>query len=174
MSKPSNEFVDDDATVGLLRMSERQGVFSQASVADTPQLVRLMADYYAEDNYPFNAAHAKRALHELISCPALGWLWRIDWQHECVGYLAVTLGFSLEYHGRDAFLDELYVMPHARGHGLGRQALMLTERQCRDAGVHALHLEVERDKSAAMRLYQRRGFRNHERVLLHKILDSAT
>ena len=78
-----------------------------------------MRAYYREDDYPFDEALAARAIRELLANEQLGWLWVIESNHEIVGYLAVTLGFSLEYRGRDAFIDELYLRPEARASGLG-------------------------------------------------------
>ena len=40
-----------------------------------------------------------------------------------VGYLVLTLGYSLEYGGRDAFIDEVYIRSSYRGRGIGTAAL---------------------------------------------------
>ncbi len=92
--------------------------------------------------------------------------------HRVVGYLAVTLGFSLEYRGRDAFIDELFIEPGSRGLGLGREALEIAERYCRECGVRALHLEVERHHQSAFELYRRTGFEDHDRYLMTKWLHN--
>ena len=44
----------------------------------------------------------------------------------------------------------------------------LPQRACRAAGVHALHLEVERDKRRAIDFYRRAGFEDHDRYLMTK------
>lgn len=86
------------------------------------------------------------------------------------GYLVVTLGFSLEYGGTDAFIDEVYLEPAARGRRLGTMAFQLAEDWCRSRGVRALDLEVEHDKLDAPRLYLRLGYNEHQRHLMTKML----
>jgi ribosomal protein S18 acetylase RimI-like enzyme len=86
------------------------------------------------------------------------------------GYAVLAFGFSLEFHGRDAFLDELYVRESFRGSGVGTACLEWLEAVCRAEGVHALHLEVDRTNAGAKRLYHRLGYGDHDRHLLTKWL----
>jgi ribosomal protein S18 acetylase RimI-like enzyme len=85
-----------------------------------------------------------------------------------VGYIAVSYTFSLEYFGRTAFIEDLYIKPEHRKQGLGRQALEVAEAECRKRGVLALHLEVEERNNPANTLYERFGFRAPDRKLLSK------
>lgn len=147
--------------------------FQPAIEAHIDAIVAMMRDYYAEDDYHFNEGDARAALLQLIRRDAAGRLWTAHVDGNTVGYLAVTLGFSLEYRGRDAFLDELYVSEPYRGRGLGREALRIAEQYCRDAGVKALHLEVERHRESARILYERHGFAEHNRTLLTKLLNDS-
>lgn len=132
--------------------------FRPAVEADVDAIVGMMRTYCAEDGYPFVDAEARQAVRQLLGDPALGGLWVAQHDGRVAGYLAVTLGFSLEYRGRDAFIDELYVAPFARGAGLGREAIRLAEAYCRERGVRALHLEVEPHREAARALYRDSGF----------------
>ena len=132
-----------------------------------------MRRYYAEDGYSFDETGARRALRELIEKETLGRVWVAEDAGDVIGYLAVTLGFSLEYRGRDAFIDELYIAADHRGRGLGREALEIAQRYCRDQGARALHLEVERHRTAARELYRRIGFEDHDRGLMTLWLDHA-
>jgi ribosomal protein S18 acetylase RimI-like enzyme len=138
---------------------------------DIDAVIAMMRRYYAEDGYPFVDADARQALRDLVRDGNLGRIWVISNQARVIGYLAVTLGFSLEYRGRDAFIDELYVAEEARGKGLGRKALEMAEAYCRERGVKALHLEVEHHREAAYDLYRRSGFELHGRALMTKLLD---
>jgi GNAT superfamily N-acetyltransferase len=83
----------------------------------------------------------------------------------------VTFGFSLEFRGRNAFVDELFVREEHRGRGLGAAALAVAEEFCRGLGIAALRLEVERENPRAQELYEREGFRVHPRHILTKWLD---
>ncbi len=105
-----------------------------ATRGDLPILGCLHGAFYEEAGYAHDADRAGAALGELASDPTRGRLWIILGSEGPVGYLAVTFGFSLEYHGRDAFVDEVYIQPEARGRGLGRAALAAAESECRAAG----------------------------------------
>jgi len=105
-----------------------------------------------------------------LSDPSLGRGWVFESAGQSVGYLVVSLSYSLEYGGRDVFVDELFLIPEYRGRGFGSAALSAAENFCRDVGVRALHLEVETDKTGAQALYRRWGFANHRRFLMTKLL----
>jgi ribosomal protein S18 acetylase RimI-like enzyme len=145
-------------------------VVRPAGPSDADRVAGLMRAYYAEDGYPYDEPLARAAVAALIDDASLGRLWVIESGGTVVGYLALTLGFSLEYHGRDAFIDELYVAPEHRGRGLARAALDAAEQACHELGVRALHLEVERDNAAGLSLYRKLGFSGGERYLLTKRL----
>lgn len=82
----------------------------------------------------------------------------------------LCLGFSLEYKGRDAFVDEIYIRAAFRGQGLGKRALEFPEAECRALGVQALHLEVERANTNAQEVYRKHGFIDQDRYLMTKPL----
>lgn len=142
--------------------------FRPAVTSDVEALLRLQAAYYADDGYPFVEAEARGCWQRLLEEPGYGRAWVATHDGRLVGYSVVTFGYSLEYRGRDAFVDELYVAPEWRGRGLARAALSVIEAECREAGVRALHLEVERNKETARGLYRRWGFVEHDRVLMTK------
>jgi len=108
----------------------------------------------------------EKALANLIGRPDLGGVWLIGAAGGPVGYLVLTWGYSLEFGGRDAFLDELYLEAAWRGQGLGRQAMRFAEEACRANGVLALHLEVERENVKAQAFYDKTGFENRAHYFL--------
>jgi len=136
-----------------------------ATPADSSAVLDLMARFYEEEGYPFDPEKARSALEPFLATPALGRAWLLRDGGVAVGYFVLTLGWSLEYGGRDAFVDELYVSPSHRGRGLGRRALDEMGEACRELAVQALHLEVEMDNPAA-ELYRKWGFEDHDRRLM--------
>jgi ribosomal protein S18 acetylase RimI-like enzyme len=144
--------------------------FRLATANDVGAILQMMRSYYREDRYPFVESEARAAALALINEPHLGRLWVTCDGERVVGYVAATLGFSFEYRGREAFVDELFIAESHRGRGLGRDALDLAEAYCREMGVNAMHLEVERHRETALELYRRSGFEDYGRSLLTKWL----
>ena len=144
--------------------------YRPATEADVDHILPMMERYYAEDGYGFDAARAAAAAGTLLANESLGRLWVAVVDGRVAGYLAVTLGFSLEYGGFDAFLDELYIDTPFRRRGLGREAIDVAVAYCRERGVRALHLEVEDHRDAAKRLYEAAEFELHDRHLMSRIL----
>ena len=149
-------------------------MFEQASVEDVSHILPLMRDFYGDDGYAFDDHVARSALTALARDSRLGKLWLAREAGSVVAYLAVTFGFSLEFGGRDAFVDELVVAPTHQGRGLGTKALALAEAECRAEGIRALHLEVEFKKERARLLYEKAGYVSHSRHLLTKRLPAGT
>jgi len=61
--------------------------------------------------------------------------------------------------------------PHHRGHGLGSILLARAGQGFRRAGMKKMHLEVTTDNTAAIRLYERLGFRRTQ--VVYKVADVA-
>lgn len=146
----------------------------EATASDCALLVGLMSEFYAESGYPLNRRRAEIAFSELLSDPGLGQVWLIQAEPGPIGYVVLTLGYSMEYGGRDAFVDDLFIQPSFRGRGLGKLALAEVRATCAERGVRALHLEVGRDNDAAQSLYRQTGFVDTDRQLLTLKLADPT
>jgi GNAT superfamily N-acetyltransferase len=142
--------------------------FVQAGPADAELLVGMMREFYEHERMEFEEGAARRALGELLGDRRLGRVHLIREGAEVAGYLVLTFGFSLEFGGRDAFVDELFLRANWRGRGVGRRALEFAAEVCRGEGVRALHLEVDHVNTVAQALYRKSGFRDHDRHLLTK------
>ena len=137
-----------------------------ASDADIPRVLALVAAFHAEQRIVADAHGRAAAVERLIEDERAGRLWLIDVDHEIVGYIAVCFGFSIEFGGMDAFVDEFYIVPHLRGRGIGSQVLERVKEAVRSTGVKALHLEVLRTDEDTQRLYRRAGFAPREKYML--------
>ena len=142
----------------------------QASIEDAPRLVALMREFYAESATPFDPTAAANAFAALLSDDRLGAVWLIQAGDNKVGYVVVTFSYSMEFSGRNGFLDDLFIRPSFRGAGLGTAALAEVRAFCVERGVRALHLETGRDNVAAQALYRRAGFVATDRQLLTLVL----
>jgi ribosomal protein S18 acetylase RimI-like enzyme len=144
-----------------------------ASGEDEDLVLRLMQEFYPGEGLPFDADIAREALGELWRNPALGCVCLIYAGREVAGYAVLAFGFSLEFHGRDALIDELYIRPTYRGMGYGTGCIEWLEAFCVKEGIRAIHLEVDHDNERAQRLYNRIGYRDHDRHLLTKWLSGG-
>ena len=144
--------------------------FSTAVVSDEEVLVGLMREFYAIEHLTLDEPAARAALRQILGDRALGIVHLIRAGTDVAGYLVLTFGFSLEFHGRDAFIDELYLREQFRGMGLGAASPRLAEEVCRQEGIRAVHLEVDRANTREQEVYRRAGFRDHDRYLLTKWL----
>jgi len=142
--------------------------FKIARPTDIETLLQFMREYYEFDHLQFDEEIARAALAKFIGDDSLGRLWLIHSRDEAIGYLVLTFGYSLEYGGRDAFIDEVYIRESSRGYGIGTRALKFAEEACRALGVRALHLEVERANVNALGVYRKVGFVDHDRYLMTK------
>ncbi len=147
--------------------------FTLAQLSDTDLLIELMKEFYTHERISFRKNDARRALTQILSNRSLGVIYLVKSGQDVAGYLVLTFGFSLEFKGRDAIVDELYLRESFRGKGLGKKCLRLAEKLCRSEGIRAIHLEVERANKRAQALYRKTGYRDHDRYLLTKWLNSA-
>ncbi len=140
--------------------------FHLATPADLDTLTDLVDEFTAEEGYPYDRAAVRAILARMLARDDIGRAWLIRDDGEVAGYVAVCFGWSIEFRGRDAFIDELFVRPAFRGRGHGTAAMKLVAENAPALGVRALHLEVERHNKGARRLYERLGYRDHQRHLL--------
>ena len=139
--------------------------FDPAAEADADALLGLARAFHRDEGHPIGDA-GEAALRQVARGEPMARAWIVRQQGEAIGYVIITLGFSIEYGGRDGFIDDLYLVPSARGHGLGRQLLEFALAQATGLGIGTLHLEVETGNDTATRLYRRAGFEATGRRLM--------
>jgi ribosomal protein S18 acetylase RimI-like enzyme len=113
-------------------------------------------------------------IRSLLGENHLGRIFLIYHGSRSVGYVAVCFGYSIEFEGRDAFIDEIFIEPESRGIGHGQKALSLLKQEMERLGVKALHLEVDRTNERAQRLYRSTGFEPRDKYFLMSAFLSGT
>jgi GNAT superfamily N-acetyltransferase len=149
-------------------------ILRKASLDDIPQLLALMAEFYAEADYPLNRVRAAEAFAALLADDRLGHVWLIEKNSEALGHLVVTLCFSMEYGGLIAFVDDLFVRRPFRRAGLGAAALEEARVFCANRGVRAMLVETGHDNVAAQAVYRRAGFVPTDRLHLTRRIADPT
>ena len=144
-------------------------VLAPVGPGDRAALEPLVRAYYAEDGLAFDEERQGAALTAVLDGDPLCLAWLVRIADATVGYVVLTLGFSLESGGRDGFIDELFVAPSVRGRGIGAKVLALIDQEARARDLKRLYLEVGHEKRARG-LYRRAGFVDHRRYLMSKYL----
>lgn len=141
-----------------------------ATGEDGPAVLELVGRYHAFEGVPFEERAAASALEPLLRQGDAGRVWLIEMAGATIGYVALCFGYSIEFGGRDAFVDEMYLDSEYRGRGIGRTVLGEIQTKARALGVRALHLEVDRENERARRLYLSAGFASRERFHLMSLV----
>ena len=132
--------------------------FRPADNGDVEVVIDLMRQLYASERQPFDEGFARVALEQLVEDESWGGVWVIQRDEETIGYVAVTLGYSLRLHGQIACVDELFVVSAQRNQGVGAAALRFVADMCRARGIEALRVEIGRNATAARKLAHAAGY----------------
>jgi len=130
-----------------------------AKGSDVPQLLALVRRYWQFEGLgTFDALRLEVLLQELIRSPVRGQVWVAERTGTLCGYLVLVYLVSLEHQGLMAEIDELFVLPEARGVGLGSALLGAAEAALAHAGCVRLQLQLAVANEAARAFYARRGY----------------
>jgi ribosomal protein S18 acetylase RimI-like enzyme len=138
----------------------------QAQTNHIPHLLPLVTQFYTHFNYSFDAQKHQNIIAQFLSNPHYGIIYLIVDEGEYVGYIALTYGFTFEFGGRDAFIDEFYIAEKYRSRGLGKWVMHEIIQKMPDLGLCALHLQTEAYNERAKKLYIATGFTDYKRSTL--------
>jgi ribosomal protein S18 acetylase RimI-like enzyme len=148
---------------------EARPIARTAGLADLPQLVALMVEFYAESAHALPADKARQAFAALLERADLGSVHLVEADGQAAGYAVLTVGYSMEYGGLRGFVDDLFVRPSMRQRGLATSLLDGIRREAERRSVCALLVETSTGNEPAQRLYRRAGFED----LGHPFLSQA-
>ena len=133
---------------------------------DLDRLMALVAAFHSESGIAQDDEKRRNALAPLLDGIPHGCIYLIGPGRAPLGYVILTFGWSVEFGGMDAFVDEIYIRPAVRGRGIATEVLHDLPKALAEAGLPALHLEVDRTNETAQKLYLRSGFKPRERYML--------
>jgi GNAT superfamily N-acetyltransferase len=135
----------------------------RAAAVDIPALLKLVQRYWEFEGIPgFDAARTAALLQRLCAESALGSAWVAESGAGLVGYLVAVSVLSLEHQGVMAEIDEFFVVPEARGRGIGAALLTQVEAALTAQGCVRVQLQLGVANQAARTFYERRGFRGRD------------
>jgi ribosomal protein S18 acetylase RimI-like enzyme len=131
----------------------------KAGPGDIPLLVDLMQEFHREGGRPLDREWAAASFSALFRDESRGAAWIVSCDGGPAGYVVLTVRFTMEFGGLDAFIDDLFVRPDFRRRGLGRLVVAALFAECERRGVLAVHVETGSDNIAAKGLYESFGLR---------------
>lgn len=144
--------------------------FQLVAEKDLPALLELMRQFYENQGMAYDEEVARSGLRKILLDSTLGSAYLVLRDEQIAGYFVLTSCFSLEFHGKVALLDELYIREEFRKQKLGSAVLEFAEGICKKMGMKALRLEVGETNEAARALYRSRGFKQDLRHMFTRWL----
>jgi GNAT superfamily N-acetyltransferase len=142
-----------------------------ATPSDIPRLLALVRRYWEFEGIEgFNALRVEPVLQQLLADPRLGAAWVAEERGELAGYLLAVLVLSVEHQGIMAEIDEFFVLPEARAHGIGSRLLGAAEAALGARGCVRLQLQLGTGNDAARAFYEGRGYAARDG---YRLLDKA-
>ena len=125
--------------------------------SDQEAFLALSKEFYQSDavSHPVPESYHLRAFQEMMRSDAYleGYIFELEGQ--IVGYALTAKTFSPEAGGMALWLEEVYIRPAFRSHGLGREFFEYVEAL---EGFARLRLEVAPENTRAIQLYERLGY----------------
>ena len=81
-----------------------------------------------------------------------------EYNNIIAGYSMIAKSYSTEYGGTCIWIEDLYIKPKYRSHGIGTQFFEYIEKKCHTSVVR-LRLEVELDNKKAINVYKKCGYK---------------
>jgi GNAT superfamily N-acetyltransferase len=129
-----------------------------ATPHDLDEVVELLAAQLAEHDIPIARADLAYAAEGIVRVPERGIILLATDASRAVGVACVSFSWTVERGGMVAWLDELYVVPDRREHGIGNELLGRVIAAAAEAECRTVELEVETSHARAEHLYRRHGF----------------
>jgi ribosomal protein S18 acetylase RimI-like enzyme len=130
----------------------------RATPGDLEDVVDLLAAQLAEHDIPIGRADLAFAAEAILRVPERGFVLLAVADEGAAGVACVSYSWTVERGGQVAWLDELYVVPARREHGIGNSLLAQVIAAAGADGCRTVELEVETSHARAEHLYRRHGF----------------
>ena len=142
----------------------------QAVPADLEALLWLLTNFSEEAGTNFGREHLLAGLEPLLSNQGLGLVFVAELDIVLVGYAVIGWGWGIESGGKEALIDEVFVLKNHRNQGIGAKMLSEVMTQLERHNTKAVFLETEAQNPNSRKLYQNLGFETEDSVWMRKAL----
>ena len=138
---------------------------------DRTQYMQWAYDFYHSDAvlHPVPEECYRNTLNELLASDQYLQGYILEFEEKSVGYALLSKSFSPEVGGPIIWIEEIYIIPEVRGHGLGKEFFAFLDDRFGNIAKR-LRLEAEPDNQRAISLYESLGF--HPLPYLQMVKDS--
>lgn len=129
------------------------------TMCDKETYLRMAREFYATEAVLIHVGeeHFLSTFDELMRSDEYAICYLFELDGETVGYSLLAKTYSQEAGGLVLWIEEIYVSPEFRGHGIGKAFFDFILKNKPD-NVKRLRLEVERENEGAVKLYRSFGF----------------
>ena len=145
-----------------------------AGKEDVGALSMLMRAFYSEFGFPLEDTRARSAFLELLRKPSWGAVWLACVKGTPVGYIVLSLRYTMETGSLSGYIDDLFVKSEHRRKGIARALLTELVDTCEKRGCQVLFVEANETSSSAMAFYSSFGLKRLEdgRVMLRRTIET--
>ena len=127
--------------------------------SDRDLYIEMAEEFYHSDAvlHPIPRAHFEKTAEEALKSGTYAEIYLLEYDGEPAGYGLTARTFSQEAGGYVWWIEEVYIREKFRSRGLGREFFRYLEEQ-KGKEVTRLRLEVEKENTRAVSLYERLGY----------------
>ena len=129
-----------------------------ATPEDAPILFDLMARFASEHALTKGAEDRQSAVAPLLEGHPYGMAYLLGPRRAPVGYLIITLGWSLDLGGTEAIVSELFLRDAVRGRGISTEVLIAIAKSLKSSGIKALHVDIQSQDAVEQAAIGKAGF----------------
>jgi len=123
------------------------------------ELLPLVREYHEFEDIRLSEVEREKSVQTLLADKSLGAIWMVYQNSKLAGYIALCIGYSIEFSGLDAFIDEFYIRSAFRRRGVGSKVLELIKVEAKKMQIQAIHFEVARTNKQAQVFYKKANFK---------------
>lgn len=144
---------------------------SKATLNDIPQLCKLLSVLFSQEaEFTPNEANQAKGLELIISDPSIGFILKAKKNGKIIGMVNILYSVSTFLGGRVSILEDMIVLPEARGENVGSKLIGEAERISKEEGSMRITLLTDGDNFGAHRFYERYGFTTSPMVTFRKLI----
>ena len=146
-------------------MSENELILEQASTADIPAMVGLLAALFSiEQDFKPDTERQIRGLAGVLASPNACIMLARSAQGEAIAMCSAQLVFSTAEGAHSAWIEDMVVHEAWRGRGIGRQVLQAVLAWASERGATRAQLLADLDNQPALDYYQHLGWQETQLI----------